>query len=145
MAFVDRIVEYPNRYILEDENGVQTGPYTLIRDEGEVTEAGTLLNAQNLNDEVDALITAKLPEVVSNTVSAGTVAAGGYKNVDIPITPPDGKTAVGIAGVYISGTNQSYCSTIGFYIGSDGNAHVQLKNTYTGSVSWSVRAWAICV
>ena len=145
MAFVDRVVEYPNRYILEDENGTQTGPYTLIRSEGTVTEAGTLLDASNLTSEVNSLITAKLPEVVSNTVSAGTVAAGGYKNVEIPITPPTGKTAVGIVGVYVSGTNQSYCSTIGFYIGSEGNAHVQFKNNYSGSVSWSVRAWAICV
>lgn len=57
MAFTDRVVEYPNRYLLEDENGVQTGPYTLIRDEGTVTAEGTPLNAANLNAEIGGAIT----------------------------------------------------------------------------------------
>lgn len=52
MAFVDRIVDYPNRFTLTDSNNNVTGPYTLTRDEGEVTTVGTLLNASNLNTEV---------------------------------------------------------------------------------------------
>ena len=56
MAFVDRVVQYPNRYLLEDGGGVQTGPYFLIRDEGTVTEAGTAINATNLNAEIAAAV-----------------------------------------------------------------------------------------
>lgn len=56
MAFVDRVVQYPNRYLLEDGGGVQTGPYTLIRDEGTITESGTALTASNLNAEIAAAI-----------------------------------------------------------------------------------------
>ncbi len=52
MAFIDRIVEYPNRYLLEDTGGTQTGPYTLIRDEGTIYDEGTPLNAANLNGEI---------------------------------------------------------------------------------------------
>lgn len=65
MAFVDRVVQYPNRYLLEDGGGVQTGPYFLIRDEGTVTEAGTAINATNLNAEIAA--------AVSNALTAFTI------------------------------------------------------------------------
>lgn len=56
MAFVDRLVEYPNRVLLEDTHGTQTGPYTMIRDEGTVTEEGTPLNAANLNSEIQSAV-----------------------------------------------------------------------------------------
>lgn len=52
MAFVDRVVEYPSRFTLTDTSNNVTGPYTLTRDEGAVSEEGTLLNASNLNTEV---------------------------------------------------------------------------------------------
>lgn len=51
MAFVDRVVDYPGRFILKDANsGTVFGTYDLVRDEGTVHEAGTLLNANNLNN-----------------------------------------------------------------------------------------------
>ena len=60
MAFIDREVEFPNRYFLEDENGGRTGPFTLVRDEGTVTEEGTLLNADNLNREIESIVNDEL-------------------------------------------------------------------------------------
>ena len=144
MALVDRVVEYPNRYILEDENGVQTGPYTLIRDPGTVTEAGTLLNAQNLTDEINALINAKLPVVVNNSAATGSVGSGSYKNAVVTITPPAGKSLAGITGIHVTGTNSSWCQFIGFYV--DGNdVHVQFKNLYSGSINWTIEAFGICI
>lgn len=51
MAFVDRIVDYPGRFILKDANsGTVFGTYDLVRDEGTIHEPGTLLNANNLNN-----------------------------------------------------------------------------------------------
>lgn len=51
MAFVDRIVEYPGRYKLTVAGtGDVLGTFDLERAEGEITEPGTLLNANNLNN-----------------------------------------------------------------------------------------------
>lgn len=53
MAFVDRVVEHPNRWTLtnvDDSTDVKT--YDVIRTEGEVTNEGTPLNAENLNAEI---------------------------------------------------------------------------------------------
>jgi hypothetical protein len=52
MAFVDRVVEHPNRWKLTAVSG-ETDTYDLTRAEGTVTEEGTLLNAENLNAEVE--------------------------------------------------------------------------------------------
>ena len=52
MAFVNRQVEYPNRFNLVDDEGNVLGRYTLVRDEGEVIEEGTPLTADNLNTEI---------------------------------------------------------------------------------------------
>ena len=54
MAFEDRLVEYPNRYTLTDESG-NTSTVFLDPDPGEVTQEGTLLNAKNLNAEVESI------------------------------------------------------------------------------------------
>lgn len=144
MAFVDRVVEYPNRYYLEDENGVQTGPYNLLRAEGTVTTAGTLLNAANLTSNVQEIATALLPEIVTDTASTGSIGANAYKNAAVTLTPPTGKTLVGVAGIHMGGTNSSYCQIIGFYV--NGNAiQVQMKNTYSGSVTWSIEASGLFV
>jgi hypothetical protein len=64
MAFTDRQVEYPNRFYLTDENGNQTGPFTLTRAEGEVIEEGTPLSAENLNTEIS--------EAAASAASAAT-------------------------------------------------------------------------
>lgn len=67
MAFKNRMVEFPNRYILRDEAGNETGPFYLIRDEGEVQEPGTPLNAENLSTEVQSMIeTALEPFTIDN-------------------------------------------------------------------------------
>ena len=51
MAFTDRVVDYPGRYILKDaSSGTTFGTYDLISDEGTIHEPGTLLNANNLNN-----------------------------------------------------------------------------------------------
>lgn len=60
MAFIDRIVEYPGRYKLIDDEGNVLGVYTLERQEGEVSEEGTPLNATNLNTNINSLITSKM-------------------------------------------------------------------------------------
>lgn len=50
MAFIDRIVEHPGRYILTNATtGVELGTFDLVRAEGDVYTDGTLLNANNLN------------------------------------------------------------------------------------------------
>lgn len=51
MAFEDRLVEFPNRYTMTDASG-NTSTVFLEPDSGEVTQEGTLLNAENLNAEV---------------------------------------------------------------------------------------------
>lgn len=99
MAFVDRVVEYPNRYQFEDENGVRTGPYTLVRDEGTVTEAGTPLDAANLTSNVVALIDpahasiADFFTVQAVTLTQTVVAANSYSALTShTITIPAGYT-----------------------------------------------------
>ena len=52
MAFTNRQVEYPNRFVLYDDEGNELGRYTLVRDEGEIIEEGTPLTADNLNAEI---------------------------------------------------------------------------------------------
>ena len=54
MAFTDRLAEYPNRYTMTDASG-NTSTVYLEPAPGEVTQEGTLLNAENLNSEVAAL------------------------------------------------------------------------------------------
>ncbi len=144
MAFEDRIVEYPNRYIFESEDGTQSEPYTLIRSEGEIEQPGTLLNAANLNTEIQAMIDAAKPVTVDNSVATGSIGAGAYKNVSVPLTAPSGKTLCAVAGVFVSGTNYQKCRTIGFYYNSTENAvHVQVQNDHSASVNWTVRAWGL--
>lgn len=68
MAFVDRVVQYPGRFILKDVlSGTET-TCDLTRDEGTVTTEGTLLNAANLNKEtqVDATVQAKYDAVLGS-------------------------------------------------------------------------------
>lgn len=144
MAFTDRVVQYPNRYILEDEDGNQTGPYTLIRDEGEVTEAGTLLNAEGLTENVEEVARGIDPEFVTASAATGSVGSGAYKNAAVTLTPPAGKTLVGVAGLHINGTNSSWCQMIGFYV-SGNEVHIQFKNLYSGSVNWTIDATGIYI
>ena len=67
MAFIDRIVEHPGRYILTNATtGVELGTFDLVRAEGEVYTDGTLLNAANLNQQTQ----------LDNTVKTAFASAG---------------------------------------------------------------------
>lgn len=75
MAFTDRTVEYPGRYILTNaDTGVQLGTFDLVRAEGEIYDPGTLLNANNLN----ALT--QLDGTVQDLFTAAGMSAGTYNN-----------------------------------------------------------------
>lgn len=63
MAFVDRVVEHPNRWKLvnvDDPTDVKI--YDVTREEGEVTNPGTPLNAENLNGAIQAAAAAGLAD-----------------------------------------------------------------------------------
>ena len=63
MAFVDRVVEHPNRWKLvnvDDPTDVKI--YAVTREEGAVTNPGTPLNAENLNGEIQAAAAAGLAD-----------------------------------------------------------------------------------
>lgn len=66
--FENRIVEFPGRIKLRDGTGTETGPFTVVRDEGEVTEEGTAISAENLNSEITAQATAVAEGLISTTV-----------------------------------------------------------------------------
>lgn len=73
MAFVGRVVEFPNRITLKDENGNVLGPYTLEFSEGEVTEEGTPLTAENLNSEIEQIAKEKADEAIEGLEGAFTI------------------------------------------------------------------------
>lgn len=60
MAFIDRVVEHPGRIKLTPatnaEGSIIENVYDISREEGEVTEEGTPLNAENLNKEIEEAI-----------------------------------------------------------------------------------------
>lgn len=63
MAFADRVVQYPGRITLKnvaDPNDVKT--YDVARAEGEETNPGTPLNAENLNAEIADAVDAAMQE-----------------------------------------------------------------------------------
>ena len=136
MAFVDRVVQYPNRYIFTDENGNDTGPYTLVRDEGTVTEAGTLLNAQNLTDEITALVGASM--LAESVVLADdfSVTHGSYNNSSGSVTKA-GYTPIGIVGMRTQnatngGTYNTWVCLHSFYlIGT--TVYFTVRNVHTST------------
>ena len=61
MAFEDRVVQYPGRSTLTnvaDPNDVKT--YDVAREEGEVTNEGTPLNAENINEAIQETVDADM-------------------------------------------------------------------------------------
>lgn len=75
MAFIDRVVEYPGRYILTNvDTGVQLGTFDLVRAEGEVYTDGTLLSANNLNTQT------QLDSDVETIFTNAGMSAGTYQN-----------------------------------------------------------------
>ena len=51
MEFLDRFVQYPNRYTMTDSSG-NTSTVFLDPAPGDVTQEGTMLNAENLNQGI---------------------------------------------------------------------------------------------
>lgn len=75
MAFIDRIVEHPGRYILTNATtGVELGTFDLVRAEGEVYTDGTLLNANNLNTQT------QVDSAVETLFETAGMSAGDYQN-----------------------------------------------------------------
>lgn len=79
MAFKDRVVQYPNRFLLTDGEGNITGPYTLTRDEGEIEEPGTLLNANTLNNPDISTLSIGGESVADWVIEQGTDNSWNYK------------------------------------------------------------------
>lgn len=81
MAFIDRIVEHPGRYILTNaDTGVQLGTFDLVRAEGDVYTDGTLLNANNLNTQtqLDASVQAIYSALETDTSKQNDVSNALY-------------------------------------------------------------------
>jgi hypothetical protein len=72
-TWTDRQVQYPNRYKDQDDT-----VYTFSRDEGTITDAGTAVNATNLNKLEDGLVDATthkgclLYKAANQTLTTGT-------------------------------------------------------------------------
>lgn len=73
MAFIDRIVEYPGRVKMTPVSG-QTDVYDMTREEGDVYEDGTLLNANNLNEQT------QLDSAVQTAFVNAGMTGGTYQN-----------------------------------------------------------------
>lgn len=132
--FVDRVVEHPGRYTLTDTGGSVLGTYDLSRDEGTITEAGTPLNAANMNlvvDEVNNIndrLDAFLYVETYSKVSSSTPITPGDNTFYVEFnTVPSGYTAVGIVGVNTSGTGSSSLRLRGFFL-STNKAGIKLRN-----------------
>jgi len=73
MAFTDRIVDYPGRFVLTDaDSGTTLGTYDMTRDEGTVYQAGTLLNANNLNNPDIQTLSINGAEVKDHLINIGS-------------------------------------------------------------------------
>ena len=106
---------------------------------GDVTDG----NSNVLSNKADKS-SVKNISVVSKSGSTGSISSGSYKNLSLTPTAPAGKSLVGCVGVHMEGTNSSYCQLIGYYVnGSD--VHVQMKNTSSGSVTWTCTVDALYV
>lgn len=80
MAFVDRIVEHPGRYTLTNaDTGTVLGTFDLVRAEGEVTEPGTLLNANNLNNPDISSLSIGGESIADWVIETGTDNSWNYK------------------------------------------------------------------
>lgn len=87
MALKDREVEFPGRIKLINVNtGEELGVFDMIRQEGEITEEGTPINAESLTNEINeaaAAACAELNEAISvdanNNVSFKNRQSGSVK------------------------------------------------------------------
>ena len=139
--FVDRVVEHPGRYTLTDTGGSVLGTYDLSRNEGTITEAGTPLNAANMNlvvDEVNDIndrLDAFLHVETYSEVSSSTPITPGDNTYYIDFnTTPKGYTAVGIVGVNTSGTGSASLRLRGFFLGT-GRAGIKLRSEASSNLT----------
>lgn len=147
MAFIDRIVEFPNRYYLEDGDGVQTGPYTLVRAEGTVDEGGTLLNAEGLTSNIIEIIKSQI-EVVRGSTTRATVSANTFYTETITLTAPAGKTLIGVAGFRVAsptGGNASHAKVQSAYVSGANTITVTYTNDGTGGTNWTTHVYGLYV
>lgn len=135
--FVDRVVEHPGRYTLTDTGGSVLGTYDLSRDEGTITEAGTPLNAANMNlvvdevndinDHLDALL---LTQNYTKTTSLDDPIIYGDNTYYIDFdSVPKGYSPVYVVGVNTSGSGSSMVRLRGWFLASNGvRAGVKLRS-----------------
>ena len=89
MAFTDRVSKYPNRYKVTNQNGTVT--YVYIERADEPTNAGTPLNAENLNTLLNVDMTSATPEIVTPSLNADTLE--GHRSSDF-VTPAQMDNAI---------------------------------------------------
>lgn len=98
----------------------------------------TPLSAANLNNIEQGIadLDGKVPTVISQTVNVGTVSASGSaSSAGVAISGvPSGKTAVGIVGWALSGSNYTGIIPLRISIQSGKIAYV-LRNTYTSAAT----------
>lgn len=73
MSWEDRIVEFPNRVVLTPVPG-EVNTYDMTYEEGEVEQEGTLLNAENMENETKELIEA----AITGDIAPANIKAGRY-------------------------------------------------------------------
>lgn len=140
--FTDRVVEHPGRYTLTDTGGTELGTYDLSRAEGTITEAGTPLNAANMNLVVDAVneIDERITECVMverYTLSGmSATVSPGDNTIYIPYdSVPSGFTAVGVVGVGSSGTGSGSLRLRAFGVASGDRAFVKFRSEASADIT----------
>ncbi len=140
MAFVDRIVEHPGRFMLTDvSNGEVLGTFDLVRAEGTITEEGTPLTAANLNTEIagmareetqDAFIVKEYSYSYTNLAVDGVLSITGsmFKTVT-----PSGYTPIGIRRASSGHVSGAITAMLAYNTGS--NPVLNIKNTHTAVIS----------
>lgn len=83
MALEDRVVEHPNRWTLTNvENATDVKTYDVTRAEGEITNPGTPLNAENLTREIQGAVAAEMAALdidANNNVRMRNIQCGQAK------------------------------------------------------------------
>lgn len=87
MTFINRISEYPSRFTLTDTQSQATQTVDIARADGQVTQEGTILNAEGIDEALESyfdagqanadMVAAMLSgskAILSGTVKSGTVA-----------------------------------------------------------------------
>ncbi len=129
---IDRVVEFPNRYDLVDNNGNTFGTYTLTRNEGEIVREGTPLNAANLNPAVI---------IYSNTIRVDPDIPG---VINAQLSPPTGKTAIGVIGISTAGFGKDGVHITDFYI-QDNHLKLEYYDTGDEDFDWTITVYILCV